>query len=328
MAQQEVRWGVLGPGRIAERFGKGLKAVKHASLYAVASSSPERGKKFAKKFRARQVYTDYQEMVQDPQVDVVYIATPHNLHFDNARLCLEAGKHVLCEKPLTVNASESEKLFALAKQRDLFIMEAMWTYFLPVYKQVRAWIDSAQIGEVKLMSSTFGIQPNRDETDRWLNPDLAGGALLDIGIYNLAISMWVAQQEVEAFDVRAEIGSTGVDELVAGTLVFPGGMISQFACTLLSETNNDFVIYGTQGRIVIHTPFWGATKATLITAREEKTVTRAIRAGGFEFEIDEVTRCIQAGLLESPVMPHRQTLASMRLMDAIRAEIGVVYPFE
>jgi predicted dehydrogenase len=328
MAQQEIRWGVFGPGRIAEKFGKGINVVKGATLYAVASRNPERGKRFAKSFGVKQVYDSYQALAEDPQVDVVYIATPHNFHYQNARLCLEAGKHVLCEKPLTVNAAESERLFALAKQRDLFIMEGMWTYFLPVYQQVREWLDGGEIGEVRLMTSTFGFQPLRDEKDRWLNPDLAGGALLDIGIYNLAVSMWVTQKEVQAFDVRGIVGQTGVDELVAGTLEFPGGTISQFSCTFLSRTANDFFIYGTRGRIQIHAPFWAATKASLDTGTGENTVTRELKAGGFEYQIDEVSRCLRAGLLESPVMPHRQTMASMRLMDAMRAELGVVYPFE
>jgi predicted dehydrogenase len=328
MAQQQIRWGIIGPGRIADKFGQGVRAVKSASLQAVASRSLERGKQFAKTFRVPQVYGSYQELVDDSEVDAVYIATPHRFHYEQVRLCLEAGKHVLCEKPLTVNTLESEQLFPLAKQRDLFLMEAMWTYFLPIYKQVGEWLDAGTIGELKLMHSTFGFRAARDEKDRWLNPKLAGGALLDIGIYNLAVSMWAARQEVSAFDVRGQIGETGVDELVAGTLEFPNGVLSQFVCTLKNRTHNDFTIYGSKGHIVIHSPFWAATRATLVTESEEKTVTRAYKAGGFEFEIDEACRCIGAGILESPVMPHRQSLASMRLMDAIRKEIGLFYPFE
>lgn len=328
MAQENIRWGILGPGRIAEKFGNGIQAVNSASLQGVASRSQERGKAFAKSFGAKKVYTSYEALVEDPEVDVVYIATPHNFHYENARLCLEAGKHVLCEKPFTVNAQQSLKLFSLAKRNDLFIMEAMWTYFLPIYQQVREWIDTGQIGELRLMTSTFGFLLQRDEQDRWLNPELAGGALLDIGIYNLAVSMLVAQQEVSAFDVRGRLGSTGVDVLVSGTLEFPDGLISQFSCTFLSNTANEFTIYGTKGRILVHAPFWGASKATLNTNGVEKTITRSLKAGGFEYQIDEVNRCLKAGLLESPVIPHRQTLATIGLMDAMRVKLGVVYPFE
>jgi predicted dehydrogenase len=328
MAKGAIRWGVIGPGRIADRFGKGVKAVRQAELYAVASRSRDRAEAYAKSFRVKQVYDSYQALAEDPQVDVVYIATPHRFHYENALICLEAGKHVLCEKPMTVNAAQSERLFAAAKQRDLFIMEAMWTYFLPIYSVVRKWLEDRAIGDLKLMSSTFGFQAVRDEKHRCFNLELAGGALLDIGIYNLAISRWVVQEEVQGFDVRAQLGSTGVDEFLAGNLEFSNGIISQYACTYNAVLKNDFSIYGTKGRIEIHSPFWAALKATLVTEREEKTVTRVYKGGGFEFEIDEVCRCVQAGLLESPVMPHRLTLANMQLMDAIRKDIGLVYPFE
>ena len=328
MVERKIRWGVLGPGGIAETFGKGIRAVKQAELYAVASRSLERAERYAKSFRVPQVYESYQAMMEDPEVDVVYIATPHRFHFENTMMCLEAGKHVLCEKPLTVSAAESAKLFAYAKQQDLFIMEALWTYFLPIYKVIYQWLEAGSIGDLKLLTSTFGIKPPSDPQARWFNPELAGGALLDIGIYNLAVSRWVAQDEVATFDVRGQLGSTGVDEFVTGRLEFSSGILAQFSCSYNTNLKNDFTIYGSKGRIEIHAPFWGATKATLVAEREEKTVTRAYKAGGFEFEIDEVCRCLQAGLLESPVMPHRLTLASMQLMDAIRKTIGLVYPFE
>jgi predicted dehydrogenase len=328
MDHTEILWGILGPGKIAERFAQCVDVVEGASIHAVASRSRERGEKFARRHKASTVYSSYQELVADPEIDVVYIATPHHLHYENTRQCLDAGKHVLCEKPLTVNASESERLIALAKEKQLFLMEAMWTYFLPIYKVVRRWLDSREIGEVTLMTSTFGFTPTRDEDGRLFNPELAGGTLLDIGIYNLAVSRWVMRQEVQSFDVRGLVGSTGVDELVTGTLEFDNNVISQFSCTFLSNTLNDFMIYGTRGHIRIHPNFWGATKATLVTGRDEKTVNQPLRSTGFEFEIEEVGRCLRAGLIESPVMTHEQSLASMRLMDAMRESLGVTYPFE
>lgn len=328
MAKKEIRWGVLGPGKIADRFARCVAVVDGARIHAVASRSPERGMKFAKKYKVPSVYTSYQDLAADPEIDVIYIATPHNFHYQNTRLCLEAGKHVLCEKPLTVNAAESERLFLLAKEKNLFLMEAMWTYFLPIYAVVRQWLDSGKIGEITLMTSSFGFKPARNEEGRLFNLELAGGTLLDIGIYNLAVSRWVVQQEVKSFTILGRVGTTGVDELVTGSLEFASGAISQFSCTFLSKTVNDFIIYGTEGRIHIHPDFWGPTKATLLTKTGEKTVEKPFRATGFEYEIEEVGRCLQAGLLESPVMPHALTLASMRLMDAIRAELGVVYPQE
>lgn len=328
MDHTDIRWGIIGPGRIAERFAQCVRFVEDASIHAVASRSPERGIRFATRFNVPTVYTSYQELVAHPDIDVIYIATPHRFHYENARLCLEAGKHVLCEKPLTVNAVQSQRLISLARSKQLFLMEAMWTYFLPIYQVVRQWLDAGFIGNVTLMTSTFGFKAKRDLSGRLFNLELAGGALLDIGIYNLAVSRWVTDDEVQSFDVRGVVGSTGVDELVTGTLEFDNKVISQFSCTFLSKTENDFVIYGTQGHIRIHPNFWGATRATLVTSQGEETVEQPLRCNGFEFEVEEVGRCLHAGLVESPVMTHEKALASMRLMDAIRASLDVVYPFE
>jgi predicted dehydrogenase len=328
MEHTEIQWGIIGPGKIAERFAQCVDVVEGASIHAVASRNPDRGKKFAKRHKVAVVYSSYEELVSDPEIDVVYIATPHNFHYENTKLCLEAGKHVLCEKPLTVNANQSERLIALAREKQLFLMEAMWTYFLPIYSVVRQWLDTGKIGEITFMTSTFGFIPNRDPDSRLFNPRLAGGTLLDIGIYNLAVSRWVVGQEVQSFDVRGLIGKTGVDEHVSATLEFEEDVISQFTCTFLSNTYNDFVIYGTKGHIRVHPNFWGATKATLFTGRRKKTVEKPMRSTGFEYEIEEVGRCLRAGLIESPVMTHEKALASMELMDAIRASIGLTYPFE
>ncbi|MEN8240915.1 MAG: Gfo/Idh/MocA family oxidoreductase [Chloroflexota bacterium] len=328
MAEQKIRWGVLGPGKISIRFGEGLSHVEDAVLQAVGSRSLTRGNQFAKKFQVANVYSSYQDLVDDPEVVVIYIATPHRFHFEQAKMCLEAGKHVLVEKPFTVNAAEAEQLFMLAKQNDLFVMEAMWTYFLPMYQQVRQWLDTGKIGEVKFINSSFGFRAPRDPEGRLFNPELAGGALLDIGIYNLAVSQWVTQQEIRSFEVSGLVGETGVDDLVAGILNFEGGAIAQFNCSFLSIMPNELSIYGTLGEIHIRPNFWQATKATLVRADKEKTVRKPFKASGFEYEIDEVCRCIRAGLLESPVHPHRQILTTMRLMDAIRERLGVVYPFE
>jgi predicted dehydrogenase len=328
MAKKLIHWGVLGPGKISERFAEGIKPVKDAVLHAVGSRSSVRGKQFAKKYHVAKVYLSYQDLVQDPDIDVIYIATPHRFHFEQAKLCLEAGKHVLVEKPITVNAVEADRLFALAKQNDLFVMEAMWTYFLPIYHQVRQWLDAGKIGEVKFISSSFGFRASRDPQGRLLNPELAGGALLDIGIYNLAVSQWVTQQEISSFEVSGLVGDTGVDELVAGFLNFTDGTIAQFNCSYLSPMPNDLSIYGSLGEIHIRPRFWQATEAALVTADQEKTVRKPFKASGFEYEIDEVCRCLRAGLLESPVLPHRQIATTMRLMDAIRKQLGVIYPFE
>ena len=273
-------------------------------------------------------YDSYEALVNDPDVDGVYIATPHRFHFENAKLCLEAGKPVLCEKPLTVNANEARQLLELSREKNIFLMEALWSRYLPIFAQVRKWIDAGKIGDIVLITSTFGFRAERDHHDRSLNPELAGGALLDLGVYNIAVSQWVLQQNTVSFQAHARIGETGVDEFTAATLVYKNNAISQFTCNLLSQNTNDMFIYGTKGHIRLHPGFWGGDKATLKVGRKEKTVRKRLRNRGFEYEIEEAQRCIQAGMIESPGMSHADTLANMELMDAIRAEVGLKYPFE
>jgi predicted dehydrogenase len=328
VANKRFNWGLLGPGRIAQQFADGLKAIDEAALYAVASSSPERARAFAQQNGGEKTYSSYEALVNDPQVDAVYIATPHRFHFENAMLCLNAGKAVLCEKPLTVNAAETKKLIETARAKNVFLLEALWTRFLPIYGQIRQWLDEQAIGDLHLLSSTFGFNISKNKDDRWLNPELAGGTLLDMGVYPIATSQWVMGQTSESFGARALLGKTGVDELTSVVLKYPGGVISQFSSNFLSNNANDFYIYGTKGTIRIHANYWSATQATLSVDGQELTVTRPLRAGGFEYQTEEAMRCIRAGLLESPGMTHAQTLANMELMDKIRVEIGVKYPFE
>jgi predicted dehydrogenase len=328
MAKKNFNWGLIGPGRIAQQFADGLKVIDDAALYAVASSSLERASAFAEKYGGEKTYASYEALVSDPQVDAIYIATPHRFHFENILLCLNAGKPVLCEKPLTVNAAETKKLIETSRAKNVFLMEALWTRCLPIYQQIRQWLDAGVIGEVKFMSSTFGFVVPKTTDDRWLNPELAGGTLLDMGIYPISVSQWVTGQEPESFSVQSLLGKTGVDELTAVILKYPNGVVSQFNSNFLVANVNDFFIYGTQGRIRIHPNYWGASSATLTTEGQELTVTKPLTGGGFEFQTQEAMRCIRAGLLESPRISHAQTLANMELMDKIRAKIGLKYPFE
>ena len=294
----------------------------------MASRDSARATAFAALYGGARCYDRYEALIADPEIDAVYVATPHSHHFELIRACLAAGKPVLCEKPLTVNAAQAEVLFALARERRVFLMEALWTRFLPIYAEVRKWLDEDRIGEVRLLSSSFGFKAPSNPQDRLFNPQLAGGALLDIGIYNLSVSQWVVGRNPGQFSATGYIGATGVDEQLAATLDYGAGLMSQFHCTLRAETANDFRIYGSEGQIRIHPMFWGATTATLSNESGELTLARPHRASGFEYQIEEAQRCIREGRLESSVIPHADTLATMRLMDALRAHIGERYPFE
>ena len=207
-------------------------------------------------------------------------------------------------------------------------MEALWTRYLPIYGQIREWLDAQSIGELRLLVSTFGINVPKAEDDRWLNPELAGGTLLDMGVYPIAVSQWIMQQNPVEFNVQAQLASTGVDVLTAGLLKYGNGVISQFHTSFIHDGVNDFYIYGTTGHIRIHANYWGATQASLVTNGQTTTVARPFRGGGFEYQTEEAMRCIRAGLLESPGMTHAHTLANTQLMDQLRAVIGLKYPFE
>ena len=322
------RWGIIGPGRIAHQFAEGLKVIKGASLYAVGSTSIERAQSFAVQYHAQKVYTSYQELVNDPKVDAVYIATPHRFHFENTMLCLNSGKPVLCEKPLTVNADESKNIFKIARENSVFLMEGLWSRFLPVYQQVREWLDQHVIGDLILITSTMGFRKPMDAQDRLFNPDLAGGALLDLGVYPIALSQWIFGKDPLSFAAKSHIGSTHVDDFTCVFLQYANGAGSQFSCNFLTDNLNDLFIYGTEGYIRIHPHYWRTNLATLVTHEKEITITKPFRGSGFEYEAEEVMSCIQNGKLESSTMPHAQTQANMELMDAIRREIGLSYPFE
>jgi predicted dehydrogenase len=328
MTNRKFNWGIIGPGRIAHQFAEGLKVIDEAALYAVASTHQERAQAFVTQHGGEKIYTSYEALVSDPQVDAIYIATPHRFHIDNALLCLTAGKPVLCEKPLTVNAAETQLLIETARAHQVFLMEALWTRYLPIYQPVREWLDAKAIGDLRLLVSNFGINIPKDPGERWLNPELAGGTLLDMGVYPIAVSQWVMGQRPHAFSAQAQLGGTGVDELTAVVLKYENGVISQFNSNFITDGVNDFYIYGSAGHIRIHANYWAATQATLVTGDRTSTATQPFRGGGFEYQTEEAIRCIRAGLLESPAMSHADTLTNLQLMDSIRAEIGLKYPFE
>jgi predicted dehydrogenase len=329
-----LRWGIIGPGRIADEFATALRAVELACLYAVASRDKLRAEIFAKTHGAARCYDSYQALIDDPSVDAVYIATPHRFHFENARDCIRAGKAVFCEKPLTVNAAETNELIKLAEEAGVFLMEAMRTRFLPVYQQVRHWLDVGEIGEVERVSSFFGFEFPRNFEDRLLNQELAGGVLLDMGVYNLSMSQWLFAAEPESFTAHALIGDTGVDEHLEVKLDYSGGRISTFTNSMTTRQTNDFSIYGGHGLIRVEPMFWNATRVSLSKGekpahyKQTQVVTREFRATGMEYEIEEAQSCIREGRTESPRMPLSDTLSTMRSMDILRTAIGLRYSFE
>ncbi|WP_026958927.1 Gfo/Idh/MocA family protein [Aliagarivorans taiwanensis] len=320
-------WGIIAPGRIARSFAEGLRVVEGATLLGVASSNVQRATAFAKEYGAERTYDSYQAMAQDPDIDAIYIANPHRFHFETAELCLKAGKPVLCEKPLTVSAGQTEALIALAREHKVFLMEALWSRFLPVWQQVKRWLDEGVIGEVSMIQSSFGFDVPRDPGDRMLNRDLAGGVLLDMGVYNVALSQFVMGRDPESISVDGIVGETGVDEQTSMTLNY-GGPVSQFTCSFQVKLNNDMIIYGSKGKITVHDMFWSCHSATLsLLNGEQQQFDGPFQSSGFEYQAMEVMRCLKEGKLQSDTIPWLDTLGNMQVMEQALNKLGVHYPF-
>ena len=337
-------WAIIGPGPIAHKFAEAVTHIDGAALVRIQGRDLARASAYADLWcrdsavpgQTNPRASDHIDAVlNDPAVDAVYIATPHAFHAEAIKCCLEAGKPVLCEKPLVTDAVTVAGLIALSRKREVFLMEAVWTRFLPIYSTVRQWLQSGAIGTVRSMQSSFCFNVPVNPASRLFDPARAGGALLDIGIYNLTVSRWVMAAALgycppaTRIHATAVIGPTGVDHRTAATIVFPDGVTSQFVCSLDSSGDDAFHIFGGDGTITIHRHFWSGTAATLApTGADPITVERPWRVNGFEGEIEEAMRCINAGKIESEVMPHEETRQTLAWIDQIRQEVGVRYPFE
>ena len=326
--KEVFNWGIIGPGRIARKFAEAVWGIKEASVYAVASRSCTEPDQLVKEFRAQKHYATYEELVVDPDVDAIYIATPHRFHYENAKLCLQAGKPVLCEKSFTVNAREARELIELSESKQVFIMEALWSRFLPIYDKVREWIDAGEIGDILLVESTLGFVADRALEDRWLNIELAGGTVLDLSVYNAAVTQWVNQKPPDKIFAIGKIGETGVDESVSVLLSYENGAAAYFTSTFQLPTSNELVITGTKGRVIVHPFFMDSTKATLVIGKKTKTVKKPYETNGFEYQVKAVMRAIRAGELDCPQMTRADSLANMETLDEIRRQVGMSYPFE
>ena len=321
-------WGILGCGGIAHAFARGLAELPSARLRAVASRRPGAAAAFARQHDGEIAFENYENVLADQHVDIVYIATPHAFHHELARACLEAGKNVLCEKPMTVNARQAEELMCLAKARGRFLMEALWTRFLPAIVQTRRWMAEDRIGPPHLLSASFGFYADVGPSHRLLNPALAGGALLDIGIYPLSLAGLLWGYEPTEIKTLAVLGPTGVDVQNSTTLKYSSGAMAHLWSSFQAPCANDATISGQKGYIRIP-DFWKADSAWLSSGGGSPTLHRfRYPSSGLQFETEEAMRCIRAGHLESSIMPWNDTLGSLRLMDRLRAAWGLVYPGE
>lgn len=322
-----LRWGILAPGGVARTFARDVPAHTQSRIVAVGSRSPERAQAFASEFDIPTAHGSYADLVADPQVEAIYIASPHSEHRDHARLALEAGKPVLVEKSITRNAAEAREIFDLARERRLFVMEAMWTRFLPHMVALREVLASGEIGDVVTLTAEHGQALDLPPEHRLKNPELAGGALLDLGVYpvSFAHDMLGVPDAITAVGTYTE---TGVDGNEAIVLRYGTRTLALLSSTLWSATPNGAVISGTKGRIEVAPTLYAPSSFTVrLLEGEPRTVTVEV-SGGFQYEAAEVARRIHAGELESSLHTWEDTLAVMSTMDQVRAQLGVLYPGE
>jgi len=324
-----IRWGIVGTGAIAHKFAAGLDDLPDTALVAVGSRSQETADAFANEFGVARRHASYEALANDPDVDVVYISTPHVFHRDNTLMCLNAGKAVLCEKPFAINAGEVSEMIDTAREKGLFLMEAVWTRFLPHMLRVHDLISEGAIGNVRMLQADFGFRMGSVDPDhRLFNRELGGGALLDVGVYTvmLARQLFGQPSEIKSF---ANLGTTGVDEEAAVLMQHAKGELALLATGIQLETPQEATIMGTEGFIRLHEGWWHPSSFTLHRKGEEPELFEPdCPLNGYNYEALEVGRCLREGRLESDTMPLDESLAVTKTLDAIRAQWGLRYPVE
>lgn len=327
---QEIRWGIIGCGGIAATFATSLQALDNGTLLAGASRTKGRAEAFTAKYGVERCYADYESLVADTDIDAVYVATTHNSHFENVKLCLEHGKHVLCEKPFTVNATQARQLIALAREKKLFLMEALWTRFLPSIRKLQQLLSDGAIGEVQTVYANFCLGKQVAPEHRLRNIDLAGGALLDLGIYPISMADIVFERKpVRIMSSAAMDSVTGVDEHSYYLFEYEGGQTAVLSASYSQAAPGDALVCGTMGYIRLPR-FHGAEALHIHKTGEEPEALEFPYGEGenFKYEIAHAMECIAAGKTESDIMPPSKTLEIMEIMDTLRAQWSLAYPGE
>jgi predicted dehydrogenase len=321
-----TRWGILSTGHIATKFVEDLRLLPDAEVVAVGSRSPEAARAFADRHGIPRAYGSWSELAAGPDVDVVYVATPHTAHYDATMTCLLAGRAVLCEKPFTLDRATSAELVETARARGVFLMEAMWMRCNPILLRVLELLADGAIGEVTTVQADFGAAGPFPPEHRMRARALGGGALLDLGVYPVSLAHLVLgmPDQVRAW---AKLSPEGVDENTGVILGYDAGAVATLTCGIVGATPVTAAITGSRGRIELPNPFYRPGQVALHRDGAEPELLPADpHGGGYQYEAAEVQRCLRAGLLESPLVPHAATLEVMGLLDTVRAQIGVNYP--
>ena len=326
--KNKYKWGILAPGKMAAKFTRGLKLLENVELYAVGSRDRDRAKQFADEFGFKKHYGSYEELAADKDVDVVYIASPHSYHFEHTMLCLKNRKAVICEKAFALNSGEVKEMISEAGRQKVFLMEALWPPFQPIYKKTKEILQGGEAGKIIHLNARFGFQAPFNPTDRKFNLELGGGSLLDIGIYAVidALTFMGVPSEITA---KASFSKTGSEDSISIIFRYEDGrmatLYSSFrtaagiACDLFCESGN---LFFSRGRDM------SQRLNVAINGKENKEYSLLPDGMGYQFEATEVMNCLDEGKIESDVVPHQFSMDLINTLDRIRESAGIVFPKE
>jgi predicted dehydrogenase len=323
---QTIKWGIIGTGFIAKKFAEGLANVPNSELMAVASRSQQTASQFATEYRIARAYGSYEALVADADVDIVYVATPHNLHYTNTLMCLNAGKHVLCEKPFAVNGWQVREMIDKAREKKLFLMEALWSRFLPNLLKAKEIIQSGMLGEIKLLTADFGFKVAFDPEHRIYSKQLIGGSLMDFGIYPVFLSYFLLGMPKRVCSM-AGVGVTDVDYNCSMTFEYNNELQSVLFSSMVANTGVTAQVHGTKGTLNFNN-WWFTPSGLSITNENGQTspVPLHFEGNGYNYEACEVVRCLLNGKTESDLWSWDDSINLIGLLDTIRQQCGVVYP--
>jgi len=312
-----MNWGIIGYGEITPSFIEGLQTVKGSRLVGIATVSSFEYLKNKKLYGEVKVFKSYEELVKIPGIDIVYISTTNNLHFENTALCIREGKHILCEKPLTPTFKQTKELFHLARKNNVFLMEGMWTRFLPSYRKFIELLNKNIIGKPKLLKADFGFYSNWPKYRRLLNPALYGGTLLDNTDYNIFLSQDVFREYPSEINAQATFAGTGVEDACSILLKYPSGGMAQLFSSFRCETKQEAIVYGEKGYIVLK-EYWHGTKIDVMVNKINKKFNFPHKVNGFEYEIESVEKAIKNGKLENELLTYKESEEVAKITDKVK----------
>lgn len=321
---RKIKWGIIGLGKIANKFAADLLLSDNSILQGVASRDENKARAFCKAYNSYRYYSSYEELADDPDIDIIYIATPHTFHFENTMMCLRKGKAVLCEKPMGINAREEQIMVQEAKSRNLFLMEGIWTRFIPATEKLIDLLNQKIIGELFAIRADFGFKGDLNFENRVYNKELGGGALLDIGIYPIYLSL-LTMGSAHDIKAMARMTSSDVDSYCSMLFSYKNNSKAILESTIEAHTPTEAYIYGNKGSIKLHSRFHHTEKLTISRNDKEKTLNMKYRGNGYIHEIEEVNQCLFNKAIESPKLPLEMSLQLIALIDRVKKEIGLKY---